>query len=212
MDNDDSSLSSDPDPDPSSQRAPLREAGWSSPAARVALAGGLLALVSTGLLPLHLGGGVGPLIGFGFALAGVALAGGSMAMGAGHLLPHRARQLRYWAILGAMGFLVSGLGLLADLADLPIIASEILAILAVVAWWLVVAGYLLSSLAVDADGTAPRGGRLLGWVSLACALLAFAALGAQLVWDPPPGAVPARFAYVLWGPWGLALASRLART
>lgn len=171
----------------------------------------MLALISTALLPLHLGGGAGALVGIGYGLAGVALAGASMGFGAHRLQPHRARQLRYWAPLGAVGFLVSGAGLLADVLDWPMVLSEVLAIVAVAAWWIATAAHLLSRVDQQPDGGILGGARALGYVSLVCAVLALAAVVGQLVWDAPIGAVPARFAYLLWGPWGLVLATRLAR-
>ena len=42
-------------------------------------------------------------------------------------------------------------------------------------------------------------------------MLSIAAVGAHLMLDVPAGAAPVRMAYVLWGPWGLVLARRVAR-
>jgi hypothetical protein len=47
--------------------------------------------------------------------------------------------------------------------------------------------------------------------SLVCAAGAALSLLIQFAWtSPPAGAIPIRFAYVLWAPWGLALAAVLA--
>lgn len=179
-------------------------------AARAALLGGFLALLSTVLLPLHVDGPAGALTGLGFALAGLSLAGATMATGARDLLPRRARELRYWALLGAMGFVISGLGLIAELFEWPILLSEMLAILAVGAWWLVMGGHLVRSGGPRAAGV--RGpGRAFGYFTILCAAAALLALAAQVLWQPAAGTVPARLAYVLWGPWGLVLAARLGR-
>ena len=66
--------------------------------------------------------------------------------------------------------------------------------IAVAAWWLVVWLGL-------------RRKTLFAGFSFLCAACAVASLVGQVVWEPPAGAVPARFAYVLWGPWGLWLAA-----
>lgn len=211
---DDSPLSSGTASDPDQYGAAVdgtRRTGWSAPAPRAALLGGVFALISTVLLPLHLGGHAGTLVGVGFVLAALSLAGASMALGAHSLLPHRARQLRSWSLLGAMGFLVSGIGLIADLLDWPIVLSEVIAILAVGAWWCVVGGYLLLQVDRKPGAGMLADPRLLGYLSLACAVLALATVLAQFLWEAPTGAVPARLAYLLWGPWGLVLAMRLAR-
>lgn len=195
------------------QRVPSVDArALGLPGARAAFLGGSLAIASSLLIPLHIGGGFGPVKGLGFALAGLVLAGATMAAGAGHPLPHRSRELRYWALLGAMGFIVSGLALLAGLLDRSLLLSEVVAILAVGAWWLVVGGHLVRSHSRStADGSAAGAGRVLGYVSLACAGIVLVAVAAQLIGHPATGAVPARVAYVLWGPWGLVLSLRLGR-
>ena len=216
---DDSSRSSGPDPAiiealgaSGKPEAAIARTGWGLPGARAALVGGLLAALSTVLMPFHLGGSGGILGGMGFAAAGFALAGASMALGANSELPQRARHLRYWALLGAMGFLISGAGLVADLLDWPILLSEILAVSAVAAWWLVVGGYLaFRPQPASSAGSVLVGGRALGAFSLICASAALAALALQVVWQAPDGAVPARLSYLMWGPWGLWLATRLAR-
>ncbi len=166
-------------------------------ARRPALIGGALALASTVLLPFHLGGGFGAVIAVGF-LAGGAMLGlasirfaGSLAGGGG---------LRVAATLGAAGFVISGAGLLLDVVARAYVPVEIAAVVAVAVWWLAV-GWRLR---------AARPGRGFGRFSLLCGTAALAALAAEIAWEPPAGAVPARFAYVLWGPWGLWLA-RAAR-
>ena len=184
--------------------------GWQLPVARSALAGGTLALVSTVALFFHLAGRSGLVVGWGFALAAVALAAASVALGARPVLPRRARQLRSWALLGAAGFLVSGVGLLADLADWPIVLSEVMAVLAVGAWWAMIRWHVLGRTNGKEPGS-DASGRAFGYLSSACAVLSIAAVGAHLMLDVPAGAAPVRMAYVLWGPWGLVLARRVAR-
>ncbi len=183
--------------------------GWQLPVARSALAGGTLALLSAVALFFHLAGRSGLVVGWGFALAAVALAAASVALGARPVLPRRARQLRSWALLGAAGFLVSGVGLLADLADWPIVLSEVMAVLAVGAWWAMIGWHVLGRTNGKEPGSAS--GRAFGYLSSACAVLSIVAVGAHLMLDVPAGAAPVRMAYVLWGPWGLVLARRVAR-
>ncbi len=177
---------------------------------RAAYAGGTLALASTLVLVSHLAGRSGLLVGWGFALAAVALAVASVALGAGSALPRRARQLRSWAFLGAAGFLVSGMGLLADLADRPIVLTEVMAVLAVGAWWAMI-GYHVLGRPNAGELEPPKTGRGFGYLSSAFAVLTIVAVGAQLILVVPAGAAPVRMAYVLWGPWGLVLGRRVAR-
>lgn len=166
----------------------------------IAASGGLLALGASALLPFHLGGGYGTWITAGFLIGGVLLGLGSIAF-AMRFPREESRMVRNWAILGAAGFAVSGAGLLGDVLERPIVGAEIVAVFAVAVWWVAVWWELRGR----------RPGRWFGRFSLLCAAAVVAALGAQLVWEPPAGAVPARFAYVLWGPWGLWLALDLAR-
>jgi hypothetical protein len=155
-----------------------------------AFLGGLLSLAATVLLPFHLGGGLGALITAGFLMGGVALAAASLAL---------ARSLRVpgaflWALAGAAGFVVSGAALWGDVIERPFVIGEIAAVAAVAVWWLAVWRGL-------------RGRTRLAGFSVLCAACAVGALVGQFVWEPPAGAVPVRFAYVLWGPWGLWLAA-----
>lgn len=166
-------------------------------AAGVALAGGLASLAATVLLPFHLGGGLGTVIAVGFLAGGLLLGLASIrfagALGGG--------ALRTAALAGAAGFAVSGAGLVADVAGRAFVVAEIAAVVAVAAWWGAL-GWRLQ----DA-----RPGRWFGRFSLLAAMSALAALAAEIAWEPPAGAVPARFAYVLWGPWGIWLAARARR-
>ena len=184
--------------------------GWQLPVARSALAGGALATGSTLMLLFHLAGRSGLVVGWGFALAAVALATASVALGAGPTLPRRARQLRSWAFLGAAGFLVSGIGLLADLADWPILLGEVMAVMAVGSWWAMIGYHVLRRPSTNALH-AHASGRGFGYLSSAFAVLTIIAVAAQLMLEVPAGAAPVRMAYVLWGPWGLMLACRVAR-
>ncbi len=192
-----------------SQAASDNGAGWRLPAARAALFGGVAAVAATVVLFFHLTGSSGLLVGWGFAVAGLALAAASVGLGARPALPRRSRRLRSWALLGAAGFLVSAAGLLADLADWPMLLSEVMAVLAVGAWWAMIGWHVLSA-APPAEGDAPTSGRAFGYLSSFCAILALAAVGAHLTLAVPAGAAPVRMAYVLWGPWGLVLARRMA--
>ena len=167
-----------------------------------ALLGGIAALAGTILLPIHAGGGLGAWIAGSFLFAGLALALASIDLGsrAPRSEPERADRIRSWAALGAGGFAIGGAGLVADVIEHPIVSAEIAGVLAVAAWWV-------------QSGRALRRGSAggLGAVSLVLAALALLALVLQLAWDAPAGAVPARFAYVLWGPWGVWLAASLRR-
>ena len=206
---DDSSLANDSEPQ-STDRNATPAAPQAPGAGRFsALTGGLLALVSTALLPLHLEGGSGIAVGIGFALAGFALAASSLAVGALDTSSYRDRTLRSWSILGAVGFLLAGMGLLADLFGWQVLFTELLAIFAVGVWWGRLAQHLMGW------GGASDGvrifNRLAGSVTLACAAAALLAFVVQFSWtDAPAGAVPARFVYLLWGPWGLVLARSIA--
>ncbi|MDX1661261.1 MAG: hypothetical protein R3326_05675 [Gemmatimonadota bacterium] len=162
--------------------------------------GGALALAATVLLPFHLGGGYGTVIAIGFLAGGVLLALVSIDLAARLPRDGGGRWMRNWATLGAAGFFVAGLGLVADVAGRPAIPAEIAAIMATAAWWGAAWWFL-------------RRRRPTGFArfSLLAAAASIAALIGQIVLDPPAGAVPARFAYVLWGPWGLWLAAVLAR-
>ena len=167
-------------------------------------------MASTGALFFHLAGRSGLVVGWGFASAAVALAAASIALGATEALPRRARRLRPWALLGAAGFLVSGVGLLADLADWPIVLTEVMAVLAVASWWAMIGWHMLrrpDAARLDTESS----GRGFAYLSGALALLAVAAVAAHFMMEVPSGAAPVRMAYVLWGPWGLALARRVPR-
>lgn len=109
-------------------------------------------------------------------------------------------MLRSWATLGAAGFAIGGAGLMGDVIEQPIVAAEIAGVVAVAAWWLT-AGRALRA--------GPASG--LGTFSLLLAALSLVALALQFAWDAPEGAVPLRFAYVLWAPWGLWLGAALLR-
>lgn len=169
--------------------------------AGAAFLGGLAALTGSALLPLHSGGGLGPWIAGLFLVAGLALALASIELAS--RAPRPAGEgvgLRSWATLGAAGFAVGGAGLVADVTGRPIVAAEIAGVVAVAAWWVMA-------------GRALRGGpaSALGTFSRILAALALVVLALQLAWDAPAGAVPARFAYVLWWPWGLWLGAALFR-
>lgn len=166
----------------------------------IAAAGGMLALAASMLLPFHLGGGFGTWITAGFLTGGVLLGMASIAF-AMRFPREGARMLRNWAVLGAAGFAVGGAGLLADVVERPIVTAEIVAVVAVAVWW----GAVWKRLEGESVG------RWFGRFSLLCAASALAAFVGQLVWEPPAGAVPVRFAYVLWGPWALWLAVDLVR-
>ena len=168
--------------------------------AGAAFAGGLAALAGAALLPLHASGGGGRWIGGLFFVAGLALALATVELASRSRRTGPEAGLRSWASLGAAGFVVGGAGLIGDVLDRSIVAAEIAGVVAVAAWWL-------------ASGRALRAGSAawLGTLSLALAAFALAALALQFVWTAPAGAVPARFAYVLWGPWGVALGVTLHR-
>jgi hypothetical protein len=160
----------------------------------MALLGGMLSLAATLLLPFHLAGGLGVLVAGGFLAGGIALAIASLALG-GRL---RVPAARVWALLGAAGFVISGAGLVGDVVEHAFVHAEVVAVAAVALWWVVVWRGL-------------RGRTLFAGFSLLCAACAVGSLIGQVVWEPPAGAVPARFAYVLWGPWGLWLAAATGR-
>jgi hypothetical protein len=157
-----------------------------------ALLGGLFALAATVLLPFHVGGLFGAAIGALFLAGGVLLAVASIGLGG--LLAERVSSAKVWALVGAAGFVVSGAGLVGDVVEYPFVRAEIVAVAAVALWWVAVWWGL-------------RRRTLFAAFSLLCAACAAGALVGQVVWEPPAGAVPARFAYVLWGPWGLWLAA-----
>lgn len=165
-----------------------------------AFAGGLAALAGAALLPFHAGGGGGKWIAGLFFVAGLALALAAVELASRARLKGPEAGLRSWASLGAAGFVVGGSGLIGDVLDRPIVTAEIAGVVAVAAWWL-------------ASGRALRAGSAsrLGTLSIALAGLALAAVALQLAWTAPAGAVPVRFAYVLWGPWGVALGVTLRR-
>lgn len=167
--------------------------------AGAAVLGGLAALAASALLPFHAGGGMGAWIAGLFLVAGLALALASIEL-ASRAPRSEGVGLRSWATLGAAGFAVGGAGLVGDVIGQPIVAAEIAGVVAVAAWWLK-AGRALRAGAASALGT----------FSLLLAALALVALALQLAWDAPSGAVPARFAYVLWAPWGLWLGAALVR-
>ena len=169
--------------------------------AGAAVAGGLAALAGSALLPFHGGGGLGEWIAGLFFVAGLALALASIELASRAPRTGSDRTgLRSWASLGAAGFVVGGAGLMGDVLERPIVAAEIAGVAAVAAWWV-------------ASGRALRGGPAarLGTLSLVLAGLAMGALALQLAWSAPAGAVPARFAYTLWGPWGVWLGVTLHR-
>lgn len=168
-----------------------------------AIVGGLAALAASALLPLHAGGGMGTWIAGLFLVAGLALALASIELASRAARRGREREgvgLRSWATLGAAGFAVGGAGLVGDVVEQPIVAAEIAGVVAVAAWWLT-AGRTLRCGPASALGT----------FSLLLAALALVAIALQLAWDAPAGAVPVRFAYVLWAPWGLWLGAALLR-
>jgi hypothetical protein len=170
--------------------------------AAAALLGGLAALAASALLPLHAGGGMGTWIAGLFLVAGLTLALASIELASrAPRKEHDGVGLRSWAALGAAGFAVGGAGLVGDVIEQPIVAAEIAGVVAVAAWWLTA-------------GRALRAGpaSVLGTFTLLLAALALVALALQFAWDAPEGAVPLRFAYVLWAPWGLWLAAALLRT
>lgn len=161
-------------------------------------AGGLAALAGSALLPFHAGGGLGSWIAGLFLAAGLLLAAGSMAF-ATRFPRHGSGGLRSWAVLGAAGFAVSGYGLVGDLIESPLVIGEIAAVAAFGFWW--------GAVGVLARSRWPK----FAAFSLLCAAGALVAVLVHFLWsDPPAGAVPVRFAYVLWAPWGLALAAALA--
>lgn len=179
---------------------------WRQRGAQAALVGGLSALGATALLPLHLlGEGSDLVMAVGFLVAALWLAPTSMAL-AGRM-SRRGRRVGSWAAAGAAGFVVSGAGLLADVLGVELVLSELLAVVAVGLWWGRIAAWALGEQS-GADGppgtrAEANSSRALGWLTLVCACATGLALSVQLFASPSPGAVPARFAYVLWGPWGL---------
>ena len=161
-------------------------------------AGGLSALAASALLPFHAGGGLGGWIAWLFLAAGLLLAVASMAF-AGRFPRHGSGGLRSWAVLGAAGFAVSGYGLVGDLIESPLVTGEIAAVVALGLWW--------GAVGVLGRSCAPK----FATFSLVCAAGAALSLLIQFAWtSPPAGAIPIRFAYLLWAPWGLALAAVLA--
>ncbi|MGH7588805.1 MAG: hypothetical protein ACRELU_09450 [Gemmatimonadota bacterium] len=169
-----------------------------SAGALAAGAGGLCALAASALLPFHAGGGLGGWIAWLFFAAGLLLAAASMAF-AGRFPRHGSGGLRSWAVLGAAGFAVSGYGLVGDLIESPLVTGEIAAVVALGLWW--------GAVGVLGRSRAPK----FAAFSFVCAAGAALSLLTQFVWtSPPAGAIPVRFAYVLWAPWGLALAAALA--
>ncbi|HKY60071.1 MAG TPA: hypothetical protein VJP59_03580 [Gemmatimonadota bacterium] len=160
-------------------------------------AGGACALAASALLPFHAGGGLGGWIAWLFLVAGLLLAAASMAFAA--RFPRHKGGLRSWAVLGAAGFAVSGYGLVGDLIESPLVAGEIAAVVALGLWW--------GAVGVLGRPTVPK----FAAFSLVSAAGAALSLLVQLVWtSPPAGAIPVRFAYILWAPWGLALGAVLA--
>ncbi|MBW3661161.1 MAG: hypothetical protein KY397_05955 [Gemmatimonadetes bacterium] len=161
--------------------------------------GGLVALAASVLLPFHLGGGLGTAIAVGFLAGGALLAMASIELASRFPRDSGGRWMRNWAVLGAAGFFVSGLGLVGDVVERPIVTAEIAAVAATAAWWVAVWWRLRDRR------------RWFAGFTLLAAAGSIAALIGQAVWEPPAGAIPARFAYVLWGPWGLWLAAVLVR-
>lgn len=162
--------------------------------------GGAAALAATVLLPFHLGGGFGTVIAIGFFGGGVLLAMASIDLASRLPRDSGGRWMRNWATLGAAGFFVAGLGLVGDVVERAYVPAEVAAITATAAWWTAVWWFLRN-----------RRPKWFARFSLLAGVASIGALVGQVVWEPPAGAVPARFAYVLWGPWGLWLAAVLAR-
>ena len=167
-----------------------------SPGRGAALWGGLTALAATILLPFHLGGTFGTAIAALFMAGGLLLALASLRLA--NALRGRLIAASLWALAGAAGFFVSGAGLIGDVVERPFVTAEIAAVAAVAVWWLAV-------------GWGFRGRARFAFFSLLCGACAAGAIVGQYVWEPPAGAVPVRFAYVLWGPWGLWLAAAWRR-
>lgn len=160
--------------------------------------GGLSALAASALLPFHAGGGLGGWIAWLFLAAGLLLAAASMAFAA-RFPRYGSGGFRSWAVLGAAGFVVSGYGLVGDLIESPLVLGEIAAVVALGLWW--------GAVGILARSRTPKFAAL----SLLCAAGSLISVLIHFLWsDPPAGAVPVRFAYVLWAPWGLALAAVLA--
>lgn len=173
--------------------------------ALAAAIGGLAALAASLMLPFHAGSArlagieLGAWIAWLFLAAGLLLAGASMAFAA-RSPRHASAGLRSWAVVGAAGFAVSGYGLVGDLIESPLVMGEIAAVIALGLWW--------GAAGVVGRSRAPK----FAVFSILCAIGAAASLLTQVLWTAPPaGAIPVRFAYVLWAPWGLALAVVLAR-
>ncbi|MGH7558532.1 MAG: hypothetical protein ACREMD_12295 [Gemmatimonadota bacterium] len=167
--------------------------------------GGLSALAASLLLPFHAGSArlagveLDAWVAWLFLAAGLLLAGASMAFAARFPL-HGSGGLRSWAVLGAAGFAVSGYGLVGDLIESPLVMGEIAAVVALGLWW--------GAVGLHGRPQAPK----FAVFSLVCAAGGAVSLLIQLLWTTPPaGAIPVRFAYVLWAPWGLALAAVLSR-
>lgn len=175
------------------------DGGWARAEVAAAALGGFLSLAATVLLPFHLGGGLGAWIAAGFLAAGILLGIASIGLAGRFRRDGGGRWIRNWALLGAAGFAVSGWGLVGDVIERPWVAGELAAVVAVAAWWTAVWW-----------GVRDRR-RWFARFSLLCAASAAAALVAEALWEAPAGAVPARFAYTLWGPWGLWLAAVLRR-
>jgi hypothetical protein len=167
-----------------------------SPGRGAALAGGLAALAATILLPFHLGGTLGTAIAALFLIGGLLLALASLRLGSA--LSRRVPAARLWGWAGAIGFIVSGAALVGDVVERPFVVAEIAAVAVVAFWWLAV-------------GSGFRGRARFALFSILCAASAAGAILGHFVWEPPAGAVPVRFAYVLWGPWGLWLAAAWRR-
>lgn len=167
--------------------------------------GGLGALAASLMLPYHAGSArlaeveLDAWIAWLFLAAGLLLAGASMAF-ADRFPRHGSAGLRSWAVLGAAGFAVSGYGLVGDLIESPLVMGEIAAVVALGLWW--------GAAGAIGRARAPR----FAVFSILCAIGAAASLVIQVLWTAPPaGAIPVRFAYLLWAPWGLSLAVVLKR-
>lgn len=159
---------------------------------RAAFWGGLFALAATILLPFHLGGTFGEAIAMLFLAGGLLLALASLRLGAA--LSARVAGARLGALAGGLGFVVSGAALVGDVVERPFVQAEVAAVAATALWWIVTwSGF--------------RGRARFAGFSLLAAACALGAIAGQYLWEPPAGAVPVRFAYVLWGPWGLWLAA-----
>lgn len=155
--------------------------------------GGALAIASSLLLPFHTAGGYGRWIAGLFLVAAVLLSVASIDRASGFARDGRGRILRNLALLGAAGLVTGGAGLVGDVMERAFVTWEIVAVVATAVWWV----------ALGVLGKARR----VRVASLIAAALAVVAIVLHFTWEAQANAVPVRFAYVVWGPWGLVLAS-----